>query len=148
MQTMTIFNPSSPLSVLSPSEKAEAFSVFRREGVDPARLFADLLRFVAITKKIPFAIGKGEDIAPALSVLDELGEWAEKERIIAKMEAETGCKLVRDTRLEQWLDEAVKHTVHPEIEAMTDDDLMSFVNAEVKQYRAEKRALEAIQASH
>ena len=148
MQTMTIFNPSSPLSVLSPSEKAEAFSVFRREGVDPARLFADLLRFVAITKKIPFAIGKGEDIAPALSVLDELGEWAEKERIIAKMEAETGRKLVRDTRLEQRLDEAVKHTVHPEIEAMTDDDLMSFVNAEVKQCRAEKRALEAIQASH
>jgi hypothetical protein len=31
---------------------------------------------------------------------------------------------------------------------MTDDELMSFVNAEVKQYRAEKRALEAIQASH
>lgn len=145
---MTIFNPSSPLAVLSQSEKAEAFSVFRKEGVDPARLFADLLRFVAITKKVPFAIEKGQDIAPALSVLDELEEWAERERIIAKMEAETGRKLVRDTRLEQWLDEAVKHTVHPEIEAMTDDDLMDFVNTEVKQYRAEKRALEAIQASH
>ena len=148
MQTMTIFNPLSPLAVLSQSEKAEAFSVFRKEGVDPARLFADLLRFVAITKKVPFAIEKGQDIAPALSVLDELEEWAERERIIAKMEAETGRKLVRDTRLEQWLDEAVKHTVHPEIEAMTDDDLMDFVNTEVKQYRAEKRALEAIQASH
>lgn len=148
MQTMTIFNPSSPLSVLSPSEKAEAFSVFRREGVDPTRLFADLLRFVAITKKIPFAIEKGEEIDPALSVLNELEEWAEKERIIAKMEAETGRKLVRDARLTQWLDEAITHSVHPDIEAMTDDDLMSFVNTEVKQYRAEKRALEAIQASH
>lgn len=145
---MTIFNPLSPLAVLSQSEKAEAFSVFRKEGVDPARLFADLLRFVAITKKVPFAIEKGQDIAPALSVLDELEEWAEKERIIAKMEAETGRKLVRDERLEQWLDEAITHTVHPEIEAISDDDLMSFVNAEVKQYRAEKRALEAIQASH
>ena len=145
---MTIFNPSSPLSVLSPSEKAEAFSVFRREGVDPTRLFADLLRFVAITKKIPFAIEKGEEIDPALSVLNELEEWAEKERIIAKMEAETGRKLVRDARLTQWLDEAITHSVHPDIEAMTDDDLMSFVNTEVKQYRAEKRALEAIQASH
>ena len=148
MQTMTIFNPLSPLAVLSQSEKAEAFSVFRKEGVDPARLFADLLRFVAITKKVPFAIEKGQDIAPALSVLDELEEWAEKERIIAKMEAETGKKLVRDARLDEWLDEAIQHTVHPEIEAMTDDDLMSFANAEVKQYRAEKRALEAIQASH
>lgn len=75
-------------------------------------------------------------------------KWAEKERIIAKMEAETERKLVRNEKLEQWLDEAVKHTVHPEIEVMTGNELMAFVNVEVKQYRAEKRALEAIQVSH
>lgn len=148
MQTMATINPTSPLAVLSPSEKAEAFSVFRREGVDPAQLFADVLRFVAITKKIPFAIEKGKDVTPALSILDELEEWAEKERIIAKLEAEAGCKIVRDSWLEEWLNDAVKHTVHPEIEVMTDDELMSFVNTEVKSYRAEKRALEAIQEQH
>lgn len=145
---MTTLSPYSPLAVLSTAEKAEAFSVFRDQGIHPAQLFADLLRFVAITKKIPFAIEKGESLTSALSVLDELEEWAEKERIIAKMEAETGRKLTRNKALEKWLDEAIKHTVHPEIEAMTDDELMTFSNAEVKQYRAEKRALEAIQASH
>lgn len=84
----------------------------------------------------------------ASSPAEKAEMWAEKERIIAKMEAETGQKLVRNEQLEQWLDEAVKHTVSPEIEVMTDDELMAFVDVEVKQYRAEKRALEAIQASH
>lgn len=136
-----------PLAELSTTEKAEAFSVFRTQGVNPAQFFADLLRFVAITKKIPFAINKGESISDALSILDELEMWAEKERIIQKIEAETGKKLVRDAALDQWVDEAIKQPAPPEIEAMTDDELLALADTEVKQYRAEKQALAAIQAS-
>lgn len=143
---MTTVNPS-PLAELSAAEKAAAFSVFRDRGVNPAQLFADLLRFVAITKKVPFAIGKGESVTDALAILDELEEWAEREKIIQKIEAETGRKVNRIASVEQWLDDAVQHAVHPDLEAMTDEELLTMADAEVKQHRAEKRALEAIQAS-
>lgn len=69
------------------------------------------------------------------------------EKIIQKIEAETGCKVSRTVFVEQWLDDAIQHPIHPEIEMMMDDELLAMANAEVKQYRVEKRALESIQAS-
>jgi hypothetical protein len=51
--------------------------------------------------------------------------------------------------LDGWLDQVADlPDPHPDIADMTDDELLSFVNAEVKQYRAEQRALESTQASH
>ena len=66
-----------------------------------------------------------------------------------KIERNSGVTLRKSAFLDGWLDQVADlPDPHPDIADMTDDELLSFVNAEVKQYRAEQRALESTQASH
>lgn len=137
MQTMTTrqgITPDILPAGLSPIEKAKVSALMRKMGRDDFLLYACRL-----------ALG----VKPTFRTTRPTTKTARKAAIVEKIQRNSGVTLRKSAFLDGWLDQVADlPDPHPDIADMTDDELLSFVNAEVKQYRAEQRALESTQASH
>lgn len=134
-------------SGLSETEASKVTDLLHSVGTTPTRFMLDMFRLIAKTNLVPLWIDPTEKPTPATFNFDEA---AEKEKIRQQIEAKTGRTMKRfaskeaaKAALERWFEEGRKLPVHPDVAAMTDDELMAMVNAEVKQYRTEKMAEEA-----
>lgn len=135
-------------SGLSETEASKVANLLRSVGTTPAGFMLDMFRLIAKTNLVPLWVDPTEKPTSTIFNFDEA---AEKEKIRQRIEAKTGrqmkrfaSKEVAKAALETWFEEGGKLPVHPDLAAMTDDGLMAMINAEVKQYRAEKMAEETV----
>lgn len=131
-------------SGLSETEAAKVTDLLHGVGTTPARFMLEMFRLIAKTNLVPLWIDPTGKSTPDVPSFDEV---AEKEKVRQRIEAKTGREMKRfaskdeaKVALDKWFEEGRTLPIHPDLAAMTDDELVAMANTEVKKYRAEKMA--------